>query len=434
MHESSETPNIEQALRILRRRVLLITLCIVVVAGAAFGYSKHQTQKYTATASLAFSSNQISQQVLGLEPTSGNPAAEQASNIELVKLGDMATKTAALLGHGLTTDKVAASVSVTGEGESSIVDVTASATSPTLAAAIANTYSTQFVKEQRNANHQYFSSALALVNTQLTRLTPIQRLGDDGLSLQDRAQTLGLLEGLDYGSAQVAQEALAPISPSSPKTSRNTMLGLLLGLLIGLGLAFVLERLDSRVRGAEDLEAIYGLPLLGVVPESSALAASPSRGDNERVALPPAEAEAFSLIRAHLRFFNVDRELRTILIASPAPGDGKTTIARHLAAAAARLGSRVLLLEADLRHPTLAQPLGIQAGPGLAEVLIGAIPMGEATHRVDLEASLGEGVNGRTLDVLTASAVPPPTRPSCLRAALCTTYSSKPSPNTTSSS
>jgi len=95
--------------------------------------------------------------------------------------------------------------------------------------------------------------------------------------------------------------------------------------------------------------------------------------------LPPGESESFQLIRAHLRHFNVDRELRTLLIASAAPGDGKTTIARHLAGAAARAGSRVLLLEADLRRPALAQQLDAQSGPGLADVLIGAVPLSEAT-------------------------------------------------------
>jgi Mrp family chromosome partitioning ATPase len=93
--------------------------------------------------------------------------------------------------------------------------------------------------------------------------------------------------------------------------------------------------------------------------------------------LAPAEAEAFSLIRAHLRFFNVDRDLRTVVIASAAQGDGKTTVARQLAEAAARLGSRVLLLEVDLRQPTLVQQLDIESGPGLADVLIGAISIGE---------------------------------------------------------
>ncbi len=124
--------------------------------------------------------------------------------------------------------------------------------------------------------------------------------------------------------------------------------------------------------------------------------------------LPPGESESFQLIRAHLRYFNVDRQLRTLLVASAAPGDGKTTIARHLAGAAARTGSKVLLLEADLRRPTLAQQIDVRPGPGLADVLIGAVPLSEATQTIELEAPSAEGAKGRTLDVLVASAALPP--------------------------
>jgi polysaccharide biosynthesis transport protein len=409
VQQDSEALSLEQVLGVLRRRLPLIVLCVAVVAGAAYGYSKHETKKYTATASLQFSVNSLSQEIAGLPANnSGNLLAQQASNLELVKLGDMAAKSAGRLGHGLTDEKVAESLSISGQGESSVVDVSATTTSPTLAAEIANTYTHQFVTEQQNSNSQYFKSALALVNKQLARLSRQQRLGQDGLELQNRAQTLSLLAELNYSNVQIAQEAVAPTSPSSPKTSKNTLLGLFLGLLIGLGLAFVLERLDRRIKGPGDLETIYGLPMLGAVPESAALSGVAQRDGGERTVLPQAQAEAFNLIRAHLRFFNVNRNLRTILIASPAPGDGKTTIARHLAEAAAKLGSRVLLLEADLRHPTLAQQLEIQSGPGLADVLIGAIPMDEATQPVELDAPLGGGANGRTLEVLAAGGVLPP--------------------------
>lgn len=114
------------------------------------------------------------------------------------------------------------------------------------------------------------------------------------------------------------------------------------------------------------------------------------------------------MIRAHLRYFNVDRQVRTLLVASATPGDGKTTIARHLAGAAASVGSRVLLIEADLRRPTLARQLDAQSGPGLADVLIGAVSWSEAIQTVDLEKSSGEGAHGRTLDVLGAGAALPP--------------------------
>jgi capsular exopolysaccharide synthesis family protein len=401
--------SLEQILGVIRRRLPWMLLCIVAVTAAAFLVSARQTKKYTATAALVFNNNQLSQQAAGLQPVSvNNQQAQQVTNVELVQLGDMAQRTAQRLGHGLTKKKVAASLSVSAQGESNIVNVSATATSAALAADIANTYSDQFVAEQQNANHQYYASALALVNKQLAGLSSRQRLSTAGVALENRAQSLGVLAELHSGNVQVAQSAVPPTAPSSPKTARNTVLGAILGLLLGLGAAFLIERFDRRIREPKDLEEIYRLPLLGVVPESSALARSTRRNGEAFDALPAGEAEAFYLIRAHLRYFNVDRRLRTLLIASAAPGDGKTTVARHLAAAAARMGSRVLLVEVDLRRPTIAQRMAIRARPGLAEVLIGAAEMEAATQSIELDSAFVGGVEGGALDVLVAGGGMPP--------------------------
>ena len=144
--------SIEQVLGILRRRAPWIVLCFVLIAGAAFGFSKHQTKKYTATASLVFNNNQLSQQVAGLQAvSSNNQQAQQTTNLKLVQLGDMAEKTASRLGQGLAKEKVSKDLYVSAQGESNIVEVAATATSPTLAAQIANTYSEIFVNEQQNS-------------------------------------------------------------------------------------------------------------------------------------------------------------------------------------------------------------------------------------------------------------------------------------------
>jgi capsular exopolysaccharide synthesis family protein len=408
----TDQPNlsIEQVVGLLRRRAPWILLCFVLVSAAAYGFSKHQTKKYTATASLVFNNQQLSQQVAGFQPVSGsNQQAQQNTNLKLVQLGDMAARTAGQLGQGLTKEEVSADLSVSAQGESNIVDVAATATSPALAADIANIYTTKFVEEQQNSNHAYYAAALALVNKQLAALSPVQRAGTAGLALQDRAQSLGTLAELRNGNVQVAQTATVPTSPSSPKVSRNTALGAVLGLLLGLGVAFLLERFDRRIREPKDLEAIYGLPLLGVVPESAALSRSARGKQNSGEALPPSEAEAFHLIRAHLRYFNVDRELRTLLVASAAPGDGKTTVARHLAGAAATMGARVLLIEADLRRPTVAAQLDIASGPGLADVLIGMASLNDAVQSIDLDRSVRrDSHRGRMLDALVAGASLPP--------------------------
>jgi uncharacterized protein involved in exopolysaccharide biosynthesis len=173
---------------------------------------------------------------------------QQAGDVELVQLGDMAARTAARLGHGLTQERVRNSVSVSGLGESSAVAVSARADSPTLAAAIANTYVEQFVREQQVSNRAFFASALAVIREQLLALPVRQRYGPAAIPLQTRAQTLRFLSELSYGNVQVAQRALPPSSPSSPKVATDTVVGALIGLLVGLGVALMLEQVASSKR------------------------------------------------------------------------------------------------------------------------------------------------------------------------------------------
>lgn len=405
MEIGSERSNFGRGLDILRRRWPWILLCCILATGAAYGYSKHQTKKYTATALLVFKSDQLAQQIAGLSTNFTSAQGEQNSDAKLVQVGNMAAITASRLGQGLTEQKVSESLSIAQQGEtsvvgeSSIVNVSASVKSPILAARIANTYAKQFVAEQQKANYLYFTSALATVNRQVAALSPQQRLAPSGVSLEERAQELKLLAGLQYGSVQLAQRASVPTSPSSPTTSRNALIGGALGLLLGVGLALLLEHLDPRLRQPEELEAIYRAPLLGVVAESKSL--SQSALDTPALVLPSAQAEAFSMILARLRSFNVDRDLRVILVTLAAQGDGTTTIALHLAIAAAKSGSRTLLLEMDLRRPTLAHHLGIQPGVGLIDVLTDVTSVSDAAQSIDLSAT------GPTLDVLTADAAQP---------------------------
>src|SRR5439155_14475653 len=122
-----------------------------------------------------------------------------------------------------------------------------------------------------------------------------------------------------------------------------------------------------------------------------------------------AEAEPLRMLRANLRYFNVDREIKSVLITSAAPAEGKSTIAMHLAAAAASGGSRVLLIEADLRRPSVSTRLGLPGETGLSQVLAGTREVHGAIQRVRVDKA-GHGLGGeddRTMDVLAAGPLPP---------------------------
>jgi heptosyltransferase-3 len=386
------------------RRLPIVLVCVAVAVGVAIAYSLHAEKKYTATASLLFNNAPLSQQIAGLGTTvASNSPSQQDTNTQLLKLGDLAQKTAAQVGHGLTSGEVAGSISVTATGDTTVVTVASTLPSSTLAAAVANTYAKVFVSEQENGDHRYYESALNTVESQIAKLSPAEARGAQGLALQERAQSLATLAQLRTGSVSLAQAAAVPSGPSSPDTKRNVLLAVVLGLVLGALLALAIERLDQNIRDPEELERTYELPLLGAVPQSSALRRGKRGGGS--AAPPPEVAEAFQFVRARLRYFNVDRELRTLAVVSAQPGDGKTTVAHWLATAAAGLGSHTLLIETDLRRPTMALEVKLEQVPGLADVLIGRRSFHDAIQTQNLSESGEDG--SKSIDVLVAGALPP---------------------------
>ncbi len=396
---SQASAGFEYAVRVIRRRAWVIGLCLVLTTLAAFGFSKLQTKRYTATAALLFANSSIAQQASGVPVASQtDPQGQRATNLALVQLADVVSKrTAAVVGSGLSGKQIEDAVTAAPQGQSNIVSVSATSTSPVLAARIANAFATQFVQQQRQNNVVGIQDAINLVQNQYQGLTAAQRTGSQGQALLDHLESLQILKAMQTDT-QLVQAAAVPTSPSSPKLLRNTLLGAVVGVLLGLGLAFLLEQMDRRMRDPGDIEQSWRLPLLGLVPHMSRYTAS--RGAT--FALEP-----FQILRAHLRYFNVDRELRTLLVASAQPAEGKTTISRGLAAAAASMGTRTLLIEADLRKPILEQALGLEPGVGLAGALVSDTGVEHAVRRVDLTGHPSGNGGGHLLHVLPAGAVPP---------------------------
>lgn len=392
---------LEDLMTVVRRRLGLIALCALVTASAAVGVSLLEQRIYSASAGLLFRDAGLDQTLFGAAPAtpSGDRSRDAATNVKLISLEVVAARTAQALGGGLTARDIQDHVTVAAEGQSDLVSVTATASDPKLAARLAETFCEEFIVFRREADRAKIRDAEQLLQQQINAL-PGQQTSKRRRALASRAEQLQILASLQTGNVELVQPAVVPDTASSPRPVRAGIVGLGLGLLLGLATALLLNRTDRRIGESDDFELILGQPLLGRVPLSKALT-SP-----RLVKPPPAEGDVFRMLLARLKYFNAERDIRRLLVTSSRLGDGKSVIARHLAMIAAQDGARVLLVETDLRRPSLARAAGLPTEPGLAEVLTQAVPLAAAVRRLHAHVWSDKPPSG-VLDVLVAGARPP---------------------------
>lgn len=167
--------------------------------------------------------------------------------------------------------------------------------------------------------------------------------------------------------ARTIVAASPPGAPTSPDVTRNLTLALLAGLLLGIGFALLRHNLDTRIRTVTDLADMTGTPVLATVPLR--------KGEDGLVFMETdpfsPHAEAIRRLRTNLMFVDVTTRKHSFLVTSPMPSEGKTTTAVNLALAMADAGTRVVLVDADLRNPSVAKTLGLEGTVGLTTVLLG---------------------------------------------------------------
>jgi Mrp family chromosome partitioning ATPase len=185
-----------------------------------------------------------------------------------------------------------------------------------------------------------------------------------------------VLASLQTGNAELVDPAAVPTSRVAPRPLRTAIIAWLVCLMAVVVGASLLERYDRRLSSIADMEAAFGLSVLGDIPQSRALSWT---GEDSGQAPPgPREREAFRSLRTNLRYLTLDSDLRTILITSAASRQGKTTVAIHLAQAFADGGAKVLLVEGDLRRPTLRRRLKLGASTTLVGAVIDRVPLRNA--------------------------------------------------------
>lgn len=213
------------------------------------------------------------------------------------------------------------------------------------------------------------------------------------------------IEGKDGADAPVTvvpgDSARLPTEPTSPNVRMNLTFGALLGLLLGVVYALVRHRLDQRIRSTRDVEQATGLSVVGELPLDPNFAKM-SRPIVDR-GVPGEEgpavlAEAFRGLRTNLQYMSVDNPPCALVVTSAIPGDGKTFTATNLAVAVAATGRNVILIDGDLRRPSVAEIFGVPGDAGLSDVLAGRVEVADVLQPVN-----GSG----SLKVLAAGSIPP---------------------------
>lgn len=303
----------------------------------------------------------------------------------------------AKLGLNISPDALSNNIQTQVVGNSQLLQIKVEDTNPIRAAQIANMLVTEFSDQNMAEQASRYTASKQSLETELTQLdqqiqTTNQALSDlgsdpsrqsarDQLNMtlsqyqQSYANLLQSYEQLQLAEAQsistiVQKEpAIPPTTPISPQTRRDTMLAAFVGLMLGAGVVILIEALDDTIKGPEEITRQLGLPVLGFI------ATHGTDGTKLITISEPLSpvSEAFRSLRTNLQFVSVDRPLQSILITSPSPEDGKTTIAGNLSVIMAQGGFQVLVLDADLRKPMIHKFLRLPNRSGLSELFTESI-------------------------------------------------------------
>lgn len=350
-------------LRAVRQRWWLVLLIALIATGCALGISLSAEKQYDATAHLLLRGEEPINSLL--DPTansrSSDPERDLNTELELMKVGGTAYPVLRRLDLQRSADELLSQIEPTASSQSNIVALRVRDRDPRMAARIANAFAEEYVRYKTESARARYREAAELAQRQLEGLAPEEREGEAGRELQARQRELQVAAELQTGGVELVRRATPPTSASRPRPKLSAAVGLALGLLLGVAAALALNLGDRRLKDEDDVEALFGLPILATIPRPARRSAKDD----------PAQREAYGLLTANLRLTAGNRAGGVILITSPSPADGKTSVTLGIARAYARLGLDVVAVEADLRRPAFGRYLDASASEGVTGVLSG---------------------------------------------------------------
>lgn len=390
-------------LNVIRARKWVIIQAVLIVTITAVGVSLLQPPVFEGQAKVLISDRDTGAAILGtaISDLTSQPERGLQTQVQLMQLRPLVENTIRKLGLKTAPEGLMNRIEVSAVGQTNIVTITAKSGDSQTASSIANTMAEEFVDWSKEYKRESIKAAADEVDERLEAskqelLELGRRISAEGKSdelsaelaiatgsyttLAGQLEELRIQEQLEVGSGRVVSPAVLSEEPVEPSPLRNGVLGLAVGLIFGLGMAFFYEYLDNTIKSSEEAEGIFGAPVLGLIP-----AEKYDKDEKRRLTLishpgTPA-AEAYRVLRNSLDFINFEHNIKTLLVTSAAPAEGKSTVAANLAAGLAQAGKKVVLLSCDFRRPTTQQFFQVSTMIGLSDVLTGANSLKSALQR-----------------------------------------------------
>jgi polysaccharide biosynthesis transport protein len=376
MTEFDAEPTFRSYVMLLRRRKWWVITLAVLGLAASLAFTFTARKQYSATA-----------QILVQAPADQTaPGVTQASVTQTDVETELTLVTSAPIANSVRRQLGAVPAATAAEvGQTNVIAITATSTSPVEAARVANAYARDFVAYREATASQNLAAAESQLRAQIDRLA--RQLGllhgrakssaeaaalfSQQAVLKEQLAQMQVSGAVDVGGVELVTPAQPPSSPSSPQPTRDALLGLAAGLLAGLGAAFARDNLDDRLSSKEAAEHAGSAPVLALVP----MVPSWRRRQKAMVVAltEPSSptAESYRSLRTSLQFARQEGRLRSLMVTSPAASEGKTSTLANLGVVFAQAGDRVLMVSCDLRRPRLGEFFGFDERTGLTTVLAG---------------------------------------------------------------
>lgn len=366
--------DLRDSLRPLWTRKWLILGIVVVCTVVTYLVVASKPKQFEATTKIYFQDSSVA----SILNTSAQQDPDRNLQNQITLLESQAVAAAVARQYGGDPGALSRSMSATAEANSDFVLVTDKQRSPQAAARYANAFAAVFIRLRTQQLQSAIQRQLAQINTQLRELGSSPSNAGERSDLAASARDLRLAQSLPSAAGQQVDPAFPIPNAVSPRPKRAAIFALLLSLVGAVTLAFLLERLDRRLRRLTDVEDAFGVPLLAAIPQAS----EPCAMQDGASILSDELREPFRTLRTNIDLAAIDRALCTILVTSAGPSVGKSTVVRNLALAFGESGRRVAVVDMDFRRPSVARLFHVEGTTGLVHVLTGTVPVTEAMQPV----------------------------------------------------